>query len=152
MESKKEKKTKIGKFLQSINFGKVAEVVGNVVSGNWKGAIDVISNKDNGMTDAEREFALAVMKLDMQEMESVTKRWSSDMTSDSWLSKNVRPMALIFLTFFTMLLIYLDFYDDTIQVPTEWIELLKSLLLGVYIAYFGSRGLNKYKSIDSNNK
>jgi len=147
MESKKEKKTKIGKFLQSINFGKVAEVVGNVVSGNWKGAIDVISNKDNGMTDAEREFALAVMKLDMQEMESVTKRWDSDMTSDSWLSKNVRPMALIFLTFFTMLLIYLDFYDDTIQVPTEWIELLKSLLLGVYIAYFGSRGLEKYKAI-----
>jgi hypothetical protein len=149
MESKKDKKTKIGKFLKSINFGKVAEVVGNVVSGNWKGAIDVISNKDNGMTDAEREFALAVMKLDMQEMESVTKRWSSDMTSDSWLSKNVRPMALIFLTFFTMLLIYLDFYDDTIQVPEAWIELLKSLLLGVYIAYFGSRGLNKYKSIDS---
>ena len=147
MESKKDKKTKIGKFLKSINFGKVAEVVGNVVSGNWKGAIDVISNKDNGMTDAEREFALAVMKLDMQEMESVTKRWSSDMTSDSWLSKNVRPMALIFLTFFTMLLIYLDFYDDTIQVPTEWIELLKSLLLGVYIAYFGSRGLEKYKAI-----
>ena len=147
MESKKEKKTKIGKFLQSINFGKVAEVVGNVVSGNWKGAIDVISNKDNGMTDAEREFALAVMKLDMQEMESVTKRWDSDMTSDSWLSKNVRPMALIFLTFFTMLLIYLDFYDDTIQVPTEWIELLKSLLLGVYVAYFGSRGLEKYKAI-----
>lgn len=147
MESKKDKKTKIGKFLKSINFGKVAEVVGNVVSGNWKGAIDVISNKDNGMTDAEREFALAVMKLDMQEMESVTKRWSSDMTSDSWLSKNVRPMALIFLTFFTMLLIYLDFYDDTIQVPEAWIELLKSLLLGVYIAYFGSRGLEKYKSI-----
>jgi len=147
MESKKEKKTKIGKFLQSINFGKVAEVVGNVVSGNWKGAIDVISNKDNGMTDAEREFALAVMKLDMQEMESVTKRWDSDMTSDSWLSKNVRPMALIFLTFFTMLLIYLDFYDDTIQVPEAWIELLKSLLLGVYIAYFGSRGLEKYKAI-----
>ena len=57
MESKKEKKTKIGKFLQSINFGKVAEVVGNVVSGNWKGAIDVISNKDNGMTDAERDEA-----------------------------------------------------------------------------------------------
>ena len=83
----------------------------------------------------------------MQEMESVTKRWDSDMTSDSWLSKNVRPMALIFLTFFTMLLIYLDFYDDTIQVPTEWIELLKSLLLGVYIAYFGSRGLEKYKAI-----
>ena len=80
-------------------------------------------------------------------MESVTERWSSDMQSDSWLSKNVRPLSLIFLTITTVGLIYLDFYDPELQVPSEWIELLKSLLLGIYIAYFGSRGLEKYKSI-----
>jgi len=72
------------------------------------------------------------------------------MASDSWLSKNVRPMSLIFLTVMTMILIYLDFfYGEEISVPGEWIELLKSLLLGVYIAYFGSRGLEKYKTIGS---
>ena len=148
MDDKKKKKTRIGRFLQSINFKKAADVVGNLVTGNIKGALDVISDKDNGMTDAERDFALTVMKLDIQEMESVTQRWDSDMKSDSWLSKNVRPMSLIFLTISTMILIYLDFYHGAeLDVPNAWIELLKSLLLGVYIAYFGSRGIEKYKSI-----
>ncbi len=146
MEDKKPK-TKIGKFLAKINFKRAAEVVGNIVTGNWKGALDIIADKDNGMTDAERSFALEVMKLDMTEMESVTDRWKSDMTSDSWLSKNVRPLSLIFLTLATTVLIYLDFYDPNLNVPNEWIELLKSLLLGIYIAYFGSRGLEKYKTI-----
>lgn len=142
------KKTKIGKFLASINFKKAADVVGNLVSGNIKGALDVIVDKDNGMTDAEREFALTVMRLDIQEMESVSDRWKADMKSDSYLSKNVRPLSLIFLTVTTMILIYLDFYHgEELDVPGEWIELLKSLLLGIYIAYFGSRGIEKYKAI-----
>lgn len=139
--------TKVGNFLRKINFAKTAEVVGNLVTGNIKGAIDVISNNDNGMTDEEREFALTVMRLDIEEMESVTRRWESDMNSDSWLAKNVRPLSLVFLTVSTVALIYLDFYDADMDVPTEWIDLLKSLLLGIYIAYFGSRGLEKYKKI-----
>lgn len=142
------KKTKIGKFLASINFKKAADVVGNLVTGNIKGALDVIVDKDNGMTDAERDFALTVMRLDIQEMESVSDRWKADMKSDSYLSKNVRPLSLIFLTVTTMILIYLDFYHgEELDVPGEWIELLKSLLLGIYIAYFGSRGIEKYKAI-----
>jgi len=139
--------TKVGNFLRKINFAKAAEVVGNLVTGNIKEAIDVIADKDNGMTPEEREFALTVMRLDIEEMSSVTKRWQSDMQSDSWLAKNVRPLSLVFLTVSTVALIYLDFYDANIDVPTEWIDLLKSLLLGIYIAYFGSRGLEKYKKI-----
>ena len=139
--------TKVGNFLRKINFAKAAEVVGNLVTGNIKEAIDVIADKDNGMTPEEREFALTVMRLDIEEMSSVTKRWQSDMESDSWLAKNVRPLSLVFLTISTVALIYLDFYDADIDVPTEWIDLLKSLLLGIYIAYFGSRGLEKYKKI-----
>jgi hypothetical protein len=141
------KGTAVGNFLRSLNFKKTAEVVGNLVTGNIKEAISVLTDKDNGMTQEERDFALEVMKLDITEMESVTNRWQSDMTSDSWLSKNVRPLSLIFLTLATTVLIYLDFYDPNLNVPNEWIELLKSLLLGIYIAYFGSRGLEKYKTI-----
>lgn len=139
--------TRVGDFLRSLNFSKVAEVIGNVATGNIKEAIDVIADKDNGMTPEEREFALTVMRLDIEEMESVTKRWQSDMASDSWLSKNVRPLSLIFLTIATVVLIYLDFYYEDVDTPTEWIELLKSLLLGIYISYFGSRGLEKYRKI-----
>lgn len=140
--------TNVGNFLRSLNFGKTAEVVGNLVTGNIQGAIDVISNKDNGISEEERAFALKVMELDIQEMKGVSDRWKADMTSDSWLSKNIRPLSLIFLTVSTVILIYLDFfYGKEFTVPSEWIELLKSLLLGIYIAYFGSRGIEKYKSI-----
>lgn len=140
--------TKIGNFLRSINFSKGASVVSNLMSGNLAGAFEVIADKDNGMSDAERNFAITVMKLDIEEMKGVSNRWESDMASDSFLSKNVRPLTLIFLTITTMVLIYLDFYHGAaLDVPSEWIELLKSLLLGVYIAYFGSRGIEKYKSI-----
>lgn len=143
--------TKVGNFLRTINFSKGASVVSNLIQGNISGAIDVIADKDNGMSDAERDFALTVMKLDIEEMKGVSSRWKSDMTSDSYLSKNVRPLTLIFLTVMTMILIYLDFYYGAeLDVPNEWIELLKSLLLGVYIAYFGSRGLEKYKAIGNN--
>jgi len=145
--SDKKKKTKLGRFLASINFGKAADVVGKLISGNIPGAIAAISDKDNGLSEEERAYALQVMKLDIEEMESVTERWSSDMASDSWLSKNVRPMSLIFLTISTMVLIYLDSFSENIEVGEEWIELLKSLLLGVYIAYFGSRGIEKYRTI-----
>lgn len=143
--------TKVGNFLRSINFVKAAEVVGNLAMGNIQGAVDAIADKDNGMSEEQRAFALQVMELDIQEQKGVSKRWKADMTSDSWLSKNVRPLTLVFLTVTTIILIYLDFfYGDEIDVPTEWIELLKSLLLGVYIAYFGSRGIEKYRNMGVN--
>lgn len=138
--------TRVGNFLRKINFKDVAGVVGNVVTGDFSKAIDIITG-DETLTEEEREFALTVMKLDIAEMEGVTDRWKSDMTSDSWLSKNVRPLSLVFLTITTMILIYIDSFTEGVTVPSEWISLLKSLLLGIYIAYFGSRGVEKYKAI-----
>lgn len=143
--------TKVGNFLRSINFGNVASVVGSVATGNIKGAIDIISG-DDSLTDEQRAFALQVMQLDIEEMKGVTDRWKYDLASDSFLSKNIRPMCLAFLTLTTVILIYLDSYSVNITVENEWIELLKSLLLGVYIAYFGSRGLEKYKTISNKSK
>lgn len=140
--------TKVGNFLRSINFSDVVGVVGKVASGDISGAIKIISN-DETLSEEQRAFALQVMQLDIEEMKGVSERWSSDMKSDSWLSKNIRPMSLIFLTVSTVLLIFLDFYNDEKIVADEWIELLKSLLLGVYIAYFGSRGLEKYRTIEN---
>ena len=84
--------------------------------------------------------------------EQITRRWESDMKSDSWLSKNTRPMALIFLSFMAIALIWVDSHHEiSFTVEQEWIGLLKQLLTTVYIAYFGSRGVEKFKSI-SNNK
>lgn len=138
--------TRVGDFLRKLAKGDALKVVGSLVSGDIQGAIKAITN-DATMTEAEREHALKVMQLDIQEMESVTRRWESDNQADSFLTKNVRPLSLVFLTIATVILIYLDSFNVSIEVPSEWIELLKSLLLGIYIAYFGSRGIEKYRNI-----
>lgn len=143
---KKNGTTRVGDFLRKIAKGDALKVVGNLVSGDIQGAIKTITN-DTTMSEAEREHALKVMQLDIEEMESVTRRWESDNNADSFLTKNVRPLSLVFLTIATTVLIYLDSFNVSIEVPSEWIELLKSLLLGIYIAYFGSRGLEKYRGI-----
>jgi hypothetical protein len=72
------------------------------------------------------------------------------MTSDSWLSKNTRPMTLIFLTVSLIVFILLDSFNIEFGIDSGWIDLLKSLLITVYVAYFGSRGAEKFKSIGNN--
>ena len=138
--------TRVGDFLRDLDVGKSLEVVGNLVKGDITGAIDAITGAEN-ISPEQREYALKVMQLDIQEMKSVSKRWEADLKSDSTLAKNVRPMSLVFLTVTTVILIYIDSFNMDVTVPNEWIELLKSLLLGIYIAYFGSRGVEKYRSI-----
>jgi len=82
----------------------------------------------------------------------ISSRWESDMKSDSWLSKNTRPMALIFLSVMAVAFIWVDSHHEiSFTVEQEWIGLLKQLLTTVYIAYFGSRGVEKFKSISNNN-
>jgi hypothetical protein len=63
---------------------------------------------------------------DMQK--NVTERWKADMTSDSWLSKNVRPLVLMFLIFNTMLLIFIDAGQLDFKVEDNWVSLLEVLL------------------------
>ena len=87
--------------------------------------------------------------MDMVEMQEISKRWGSDMKSDSWLSKNTRPMTLIFLTVSMVFLILLDSFEIDFSVDSGWVDLLKSLLITVYVAYFGSRGAEKFKSISN---
>jgi hypothetical protein len=99
----------------------------------------------------DKEKAMKLLEMDIIEMQEVSKRWESDMKSDSWLSKNTRPLSLIFLTISMVILIILDSFQWTFTVDTGWVELLKTLLVTVYVAYFGSRGAEKFKSI-SNNK
>ena len=86
------------------------------------------------------------MELDLIEMQEVTKRWQSDMSSDSWLSKNVRPMTLVFLTLVTAIFITLD-GSTNFEVEDVWVDLLKTLLVTTYLAYYGSRGVEKVKNI-----
>lgn len=80
----------------------------------------------------------------------ITARHTNDMTSDSWLSKNIRPLALAFLTISTMLLAYLTIFildTDEVKLVEPWLGLLQVLLVTTYAFYFGSRGMEKMQAI-----
>tara|TARA_B110000977_G_scaffold153542_1_gene195082 strand:+ start:2073 stop:2525 length:453 start_codon:yes stop_codon:yes gene_type:complete len=147
MKRKKFKDTKVGQFL--LGKSGVVNSIANVLPD--KGLLGIVKNlisTDKELSPVDKETALKLLEQDMVEMQEVSKRWVADMASDSWLSKNTRPLSLIFLTVMTVALIWVDSnnYAD-FEVSTEWIELLKTLTITVYVAYFGSRGVEKVGSI-----
>jgi hypothetical protein len=84
---------------------------------------------------------LAKMQADIAESQEITKRWEADMTSDSWLSKNIRPMALIaiFAGYFLFAMMSAFGYDATesyVQLLGQWGQI-------VFLAYFGGRTVEK---------
>jgi len=144
---KKFKDTKVGKFLLGSG-SKIADIVGDLLPDS--GVLGVVKNlidKDDVMPVQDKETALKLLEQDIVEMQEVSKRWESDMKSDSWLSKNTRPMTLIYLTVMMSLYIILDSLDIAFNIDESWVELLKTLLVTIYVAYFGSRGFEKYNSI-----
>lgn len=78
--------------------------------------------------------------------QEVTKRWEADMQSDSWLSKNIRPLVLAFLVLSTVIMIFIESGTIIFQVEDKWVDLLQIVLITVIGAYFGSRGLEKIKN------
>ena len=78
---------------------------------------------------------------------NITDRWKADMNSDSWLSKNVRPLVLIFLVVCTVLMIFIDAGSINFVVEEKWTDLLQLVLITVIGAYFGGRTMEKRKKI-----
>ena len=143
------KETKLGKFLAKVA-PKVLGVAGDLLPDvGVLGIVKRLIEKDPDILPADKETALKLLEQDMVEMQEVSKRWVSDMSSDSWLSKNTRPMALIFLTMSMVIFMLLDSFDWGFQVDDVWVDLLKSLLITVYVAYFGSRGAEKFRAISN---
>jgi len=147
MSKKKFSETKVGKFLSKAAPG-ILGMAGDVLpDAGVFGLIKNLIQKDPALPPEDKEKALKLLEQDMVEMQEISKRWSSDMKSDSWLSKNTRPMTLIFLTASLVVIMLLDSFEIPFAVDPGWVDLLKSLLITVYVAYFGSRGVEKFKKI-----
>ena len=143
---KKFKDTKVGQFL--LGKGGVFSSLSNSIPD--KGLLGLVKNlisKDDTLPPQDKETALKLLEMDNNELVEITKRWESDNKSDSSLAKNVRPLSLIFLTISLIVFILLDGFDINFGVDSGWVDLLKSLLITVYVAYFGSRGAEKFKNI-----
>jgi hypothetical protein len=104
---------------------------------------------DPQISEADKNLLLAEIELDKTREEEISKRWEADLHSDSWLSKNIRPMTLSFLLFNMFVFIVLDSSLEGFKIASEWIDLLKTLLVTAVGGYFVIRGgekmMNKWK-------
>ena len=112
---------------------------------NVGGVLDNLTTTKEEKLEAERKIKELVANYQIEMEKNITSRWEADLKSDSWLSKNVRPMTLIFLIVCTMLLIFIDAGALNFEVKSTWVDLLKLVLITVIGAYFGGRSLEKVK-------
>ena len=127
-------------------------MLGNLLSGgaadlikNVGGVIDEFHTSKEEKLEAERNIKELVANYEVEMEKNITSRWEADLKSDSWLSKNVRPLTLIFLIVCTMLLIFIDAGALNFNVKDSYVDLLQLVLITVIGAYFGGRSLEKVK-------
>ncbi len=112
---------------------------------NVGGVLDNLTTTKEEKLEAERKIKDMIMSYEAEMQKQVTERWKFDMNSDSWLSKNIRPLTLIFLVISTVLIIFIDAGALQFEVKASWIDLLQLVLITVIGAYFGGRSLEKVK-------
>ena len=127
-------------------------MLGNLLSGggadlvkNVGGVIDNLHTSEEEKLEAERKIKEVVANYEVEMEKNITARWEADLKSDSWLSKNVRPLVLIFLIVCTVLLIFIDAGALNFEVKSTWVDLLQLVLITVIGAYFGGRSFEKVK-------
>ena len=109
------------------------------------GVVDNLHTSKEEKLEAERKIKELMANYEIEMEKNITSRWEADLKSDSWLSKNVRPLVLVFLIVCTMLLIFIDAGALNFEVKSSWVDLLQLVLITVIGAYFGGRSLEKVK-------
>ena len=109
------------------------------------GVIDNLHTSKEEKLNAERKIKALIVEHEAKMEANITDRWKADMNSDSWLSKNVRPLILIFLVVSTILMIFIDAGTINFNVEAKWTDLLQLVLITVIGAYFGGRSIEKVK-------
>ena len=109
------------------------------------GVIDNLHTSKEEKLEAKQKMKELISNYEVEMEKQITDRWKSDMASDSWLSKNVRPLVLVFLVISTVLMIFIDAGMISFEVEAKWTDLLQLVLITVIGAYFGGRSLEKVK-------
>ena len=109
------------------------------------GVIDNLHTSKEEKLEAERKIQDLIANHEVEMEKNITDRWKMDMASDSWLSKNIRPLVLVFLVVSTVLMIFIDAGAISFNVEDKWTDLLQLVLITVIGAYFGGRSLEKVK-------
>lgn len=107
--------------------------------------IDNLHTSEEERLQAKQQIQQLLEDADKDAQEQVTERWKLDMQSDSFLSKNIRPLVMVFLTTMFTLLAFTDGNIGQFSIQKEYIPIFQSLLITVYGAYFVGRTWEKNK-------
>ena len=143
-DKKKFKDTKVGGWLAN-NAPKVLDTVGDVLPD--KGVLGIVKNLIDNDPDISIEQRMEYERLHnellMAQEAEISDRWKHDMSSDSWLSKNARPLTLISLLAFLFIMIFLDAMEIKFSIRESWISLYETVLLTAIGGYFVVRSVEK---------
>jgi hypothetical protein len=131
----------VKKIIQWLSGGVIKEI-GNV--------IDKLTTTEEERLEVKKQIQQILEDADTKAQVEVSKRWEADMKSDSFLSKNIRPMILIYLTVIFTSLAFFDGNIGEFGLAKEYIPIFQTLLVTVYGAYFVGRTWEKAKSISNN--
>ena len=148
MSKKKFKDTTVGQLL----FGAASVInptLGNILQGvtSPKDAIAAITKSDVSLDDKIKLQQL-IYEQQNKEIESITSRWKADSMSDSWMSKNVRPLVLIWcICIFSMAGILDSVETIPFHINELWNDTFEKVMMAVVLAYFGGRTTEKATSM-----
>jgi hypothetical protein len=112
--------------------------------------IDSLTTTKEEKLEIKKQLQVILEKAEANAQMEVTARWKSDMSSDSFLSKNIRPMVLIYLTFIFSVLAFADGNIGHFKIAEAYIPIFQTLLVTVYGAYFVGRSWEKSRKIMNN--
>lgn len=122
---------------------KILDLAGDITGIDSLNELSDLISGDDQIIQVDKDLLLRELELDMQLEQEITKRWVADSMSDSWMSKNIRPYTLAFLLVCMFVFIMLDSSLEGFKIATQWIDLLKGLLMTAVGGYFVIRGGEK---------
>ena len=133
----------LGKAAGSLLGGDTLKDVGNI--------IDDLHTSGEEKAAAKERITEILAKAEQAAQAQVSARWEADMKHGSWLSKNIRPITLIFLTvIFTILSIFdgnVQLGEKAFTIGAAYVPVYQTLLMTVYAAYFAGRSIEKVKKV-----
>ena len=127
------------KGLGSLLGGDTLKDVGNI--------IDDLHTSGEEKLEAKQKLEQILINAEQAAQAQVSSRWEADMKHGSWLSKNIRPITLIFLTAVFVILSVFDGNLGEFTISDAYVPVYQTLLMTVYAAYFAGRSVEKVKKV-----
>ena len=129
----------------------VLSTIGSLLGGDTikdiGGVIDNLHTSEEEKAAAKQKMEEILAAAEQAAQVQVSARWEADMKHGSWLSKNIRPMTLIFLTVVFVILSVFDGNLGDFTISASYVPVYQTLLMTVYAAYFAGRSIEKVKRV-----